>query len=230
VRTLPLRPDIDQLRRQARDLRRGAASGDEDAVRRLLAVSAVPTLSAAQLALAREHGFPSWARLKAEVGRRLAEDLDPGDFAIRPVASLEELTAAFDALGARSAPAITHQDRRFDELARRFPADRSLMLVLEFGGRIVGGLLACRRGDVVTPRAIAFEPGAPVEALMTRLLQMLEAGARRLGAVAISEGGVERDVRPLYERLGYRGRNPMSKALLPLPGRAREAVLRRAAR
>jgi hypothetical protein len=228
VRTLPLRPDLDQLRRQARDLRRAAAAGDEDAVRRLLAVSAVPTLSAAQLALAREHGFPSWAGLKTEVRRRLADELDPADFEIRPAGSLEELTAAFDALGAWSAPVITHQDRRFQELARRFPEDRSLMLVVEYGGRIVGGLLACRRADVVTPRAIAFEPGAPREALLTRLLQTLEEEARRLGAVAISEGGVGRDVRPLYERLGYRGRNPMSRALLPLPGRAREALVGRA--
>src|SRR5262249_43967237 len=51
MRELPLRPDLDQLRRQARDLRRAAAAGDEDAVRRLRAVSTATTLSAAQLAL-----------------------------------------------------------------------------------------------------------------------------------------------------------------------------------
>lgn len=231
MRELPLRPHLEQLRRQARDLRRAAAAGDEDGVRRLRAVSAAPTLSAAQLALAREHGFPSWARLKAEVQRRLAADLHPTAFTIRPVGSLEELTAAFDALGAWSAPATTHEDRRFLELARRFAADRSLMLVVEHEGRIVGGLLACRRGDVATPRAIAFTPGAPVETLLARLLGALEDAARPLGVVEVLEGGVGPDVRPLYERHGYRGRGTlMSKPLLPLPGRAREAVLRRAGR
>ena len=49
MRLLPERPNLDQLRRQARELQRR---------------SKPLTLSAAQLALAREYGFPSWARLK----------------------------------------------------------------------------------------------------------------------------------------------------------------------
>jgi hypothetical protein len=56
---LPGRPDIDQLRRQARELLRAARGGDPHALSRLRAVSERVTLSAAQLALAREHGFPS---------------------------------------------------------------------------------------------------------------------------------------------------------------------------
>ena len=67
---LPDRPDLDQLRRQARELLRAAADGEPYAVGRLRAVSPRVTLSAAQLALAREYGFPSWAALKAEVARR----------------------------------------------------------------------------------------------------------------------------------------------------------------
>jgi hypothetical protein len=94
----------------------------------------------------------------------------------------------------------------------------------------VGGLLACRRGGAVAPRVIGVEPGVPEEPLLVRLLRALEATARRLGADSISEGGVEAALRPLYERLGYRGRDPMSKPVLPLPGRAREALLRRTAR
>jgi len=57
MRRLPQRPDLDQLRRHARELQRR---------------SKPLTLSAAQLALARDYGFPSWARLKAEVERRRA--------------------------------------------------------------------------------------------------------------------------------------------------------------
>ena len=67
---LPERPDLDQLRRQARELLRAAVGGEPRAVDRLRAVSPHVTLSAAQLALAREYGFQSWAALKAEVARR----------------------------------------------------------------------------------------------------------------------------------------------------------------
>jgi len=70
---LPDRPDADQLRRQARELHRSALGGDAAALRRLREVSGKVTLSAAQLAVAREYGFPSWPRLKAEVDRRRAE-------------------------------------------------------------------------------------------------------------------------------------------------------------
>jgi len=67
---LPERPDLDQLRRQARELLRAAADGDPRAVDRLRAVSPHVALSAAQLALAREYGFQSWTALKTEVARR----------------------------------------------------------------------------------------------------------------------------------------------------------------
>ena len=67
---LPDRPDLDQLRRQARELLRAAADGEPHAVDRLRAVSPRVALSAAQLALAREYGFQSWTALKAEVDRR----------------------------------------------------------------------------------------------------------------------------------------------------------------
>jgi hypothetical protein len=71
---LPGRPDLDQLRRQARELLRAAADGEARAVARLRVVSDRVTLSAAQLAVAREYGYRSWPALKAEVERRrLAE-------------------------------------------------------------------------------------------------------------------------------------------------------------
>jgi uncharacterized protein len=67
---LPVRPDLDQLRHQAKDLLHAAQRGDPDAVARISAVSGRVILSSAQLALAREYGFASWARLKLEVERR----------------------------------------------------------------------------------------------------------------------------------------------------------------
>ncbi len=65
--TLPARPDLDHLRRQARHLLRAAKSGDAAAGDRIGAVSGRLNLAAAQLAIARDYGFASWARLKAAV-------------------------------------------------------------------------------------------------------------------------------------------------------------------
>ncbi len=83
---LPPHPDLDQLRRQAKDLLRAAQHGDTDAVARVHAVSDHLILDSAQLAVAREYGFASWARLKTEVTRREIFDA-------RDVARLNSLLA-----------------------------------------------------------------------------------------------------------------------------------------
>jgi hypothetical protein len=67
---LPERADIDQLRRKARELLRAAVAGEPEALARLRAVSERATLAAAQLAVAREHGFRSWPALRSEVENR----------------------------------------------------------------------------------------------------------------------------------------------------------------
>jgi len=67
---LPPRADLDQLRQRAKDLLKAAKRGDADALARLHAVSGQLILDSAQLALAREHGFASWAKLKTEIDRR----------------------------------------------------------------------------------------------------------------------------------------------------------------
>jgi ankyrin repeat protein len=75
---LPPRPSLDQLRRRAKELRDAARSGDPAALARITAHtpaarSGTVTLAAAQLATAREHGYPSWPQLAAEVQARAAE-------------------------------------------------------------------------------------------------------------------------------------------------------------
>jgi ankyrin repeat protein len=83
---LPDRPDLDQLKNQAKDLLKGHKAGDPEAFRRIqanhprLAGSSAHqvqafrfTLSGAQLVIAREYGFSSWPKLKAHV-----ESLSPG--------------------------------------------------------------------------------------------------------------------------------------------------------
>jgi hypothetical protein len=75
---LPPRPSLDQLRRRAKELRDAARSGDPAALARITAYtpaarSGTVALAAAQLAIAREHGYPSWPQLVAEVRARTAE-------------------------------------------------------------------------------------------------------------------------------------------------------------
>lgn len=68
VRKLPVRPDLDQLRHQARDLHRAILRGDPDAISELREHSprvdpANAKLSEAQHALARSYQASSWPRL-----------------------------------------------------------------------------------------------------------------------------------------------------------------------
>lgn len=76
VHPLPERPDMDQLRRRAKDLRNAGRRGDPDALARLARhrpAGAPVTLAAAQLVVAREHGCASWPQLKATVEERLMD-------------------------------------------------------------------------------------------------------------------------------------------------------------
>lgn len=71
-RSLPQRPSLDQLRHQAKELLAAARAGDAAALNRFESHVGVVAresvvLSLAQLVIAREHGFASWARLKAAV-------------------------------------------------------------------------------------------------------------------------------------------------------------------
>jgi ankyrin repeat protein len=55
--------NLEQLRKQAKELVKAARAGDEDALARL--GGREPILARAQLVLAREHGYPSWPALVA---------------------------------------------------------------------------------------------------------------------------------------------------------------------
>ena len=76
ARRLPVRPDLDQLRRQAKDLLRAARRGDPDALADLTTYHPAYAperadaahrgdlkLADAQLALARSYAVPRWPRL-----------------------------------------------------------------------------------------------------------------------------------------------------------------------
>jgi hypothetical protein len=90
TRKLREHPDLDQLKRQAKELLEAYGAGDADAVAEVNAHyrSADPekfALHDAQLVLARSYGFDSWPKLKAYVDgvsvRRLADSARAGDLA-----------------------------------------------------------------------------------------------------------------------------------------------------
>src|SRR4030095_1259918 len=86
-KSLPSRPNLEQLRNQAKDLLKSHKGGDPQAVERFRVShprcssaseseirAARLSLSDAQLVIAREYGFASWARLREHV---LLESGDP---------------------------------------------------------------------------------------------------------------------------------------------------------
>jgi len=87
VRTLPPHPNLDHLKHQAKDLLKEHAARTQEAAQRLREfhprfrgasdaeiLDAPLGLSDAQLAIARESGFPSWTRLKRHIERPTVSD------------------------------------------------------------------------------------------------------------------------------------------------------------
>lgn len=85
-RELPARPDIEQLKHQAKDLLKSSRSGELAAIERIRnshpraaeIETATVRLSDAQLVIAREYGFESWPKLKTAVDDILVGQGDPG--------------------------------------------------------------------------------------------------------------------------------------------------------
>jgi ankyrin repeat protein len=109
IRELPAHPSFEHLKKQARQLLRGVLQADSSALDRFREVQvthATPAarLAQAQLVIAHEYGFESWANLKAQVGA-LSDD---------PV---EALTAA---IKANDAPLVR-------QVLARYPALKSTL-------------------------------------------------------------------------------------------------------
>jgi hypothetical protein len=79
-KSLPARPSLESLRKQAKQLARAIAGGDADAIARArvqLPNAALPlTQRNAQLVIAREYGYAGWQDLTAEVSKRLGRGLE----------------------------------------------------------------------------------------------------------------------------------------------------------
>ncbi len=79
-KSLPARPSLESLRKQAKKLARDIAADDADAIARarvhLPHVDLPVTQRNAQLVIAREYGYAGWQDLTAEVSKRLGKDLE----------------------------------------------------------------------------------------------------------------------------------------------------------
>src|SRR5436309_3517092 len=79
-KSLPARPSLESLRKQAKRLARDVAAGDSVAIERARAhlptVEPPLTQRNAQLVIAREYGYAGWQDLTAEVSKRLGKGLE----------------------------------------------------------------------------------------------------------------------------------------------------------
>jgi GNAT superfamily N-acetyltransferase len=178
---LPTRPNLDQLRRQARELQRAGGA---------------VTLAEAQLAVARRYGFASWPRLKQHV-----ESVVPDDgFVLRYVRTSDELrqlwTLLFTIVGADPDPERRAHWRVFE----RFDEQRHRMLVVDRGRRLVGGALGLH--------LLALEPDVRGLGLGRRLLEAAEVEAMTDGDDLRLHADPEST--PFFVHLGYAQRGGTS--------------------
>lgn len=199
---LPMRPDLEQLRHQARELQR--------------ATEPRPTLSRAQLMLARAYGFASWPRLKAEVDFRRALCDHPGDLVdVRPVLSEDELLRTHRVISAQFPPRRYPPSHGIELLLRRLGEDRGLTVLAEADGRILGGALGVRLGPDLKIVSIALLPEVRGHGIGTRLMAALEREAVRRGMGSIYLGAASEAARDFYRRLGFAGRRSLMEKSLP---------------
>ena len=189
--------DLDQLRRQARELLRAARAGDADALARLDAIAVAPTLAGAQLALAREQGFSSWSKLKADVDRQAAARLEPssprGPFVLRRARTPNELRALWRTVHALVGVDEPEEWRWLREL-ERYRERPHEFLVVEQDGRIVAGALSLG--------LLAVDSSVRHLGLGRRLLQTVEAEQIASGAESLSTH-VGHDPRGFLIAMGY---------------------------
>lgn len=185
---LPPRPDLDQLRNQAKDVLRAAKRGEPDAMARLRAVSDRLILDSAQLAVAREYGFASWAALRTEVDRR--EILDRSD-----VTGLDALLTEHPDLARTPMQSWCDHPRGASPLGyvamMRYDTTQGIWRDVAGTGALARSLLAAgalvdgEPGDAETPLITAASYGDAEVALV-----LIQAGADLTATASATAGGV----------------------------------------
>jgi hypothetical protein len=119
-KSLPIRPSLESLRKQAKKLARDIAAGDAEAIARarvhLPHVDLSLTQRNAQLVIAREYGYAGWQDLTAEVSKRLGQGLEWAvEQARRIIHARAAKTSSLDSAAGTIMPSIlAMRDRSFD--------------------------------------------------------------------------------------------------------------------
>ena len=199
TRVMRENPDIDQLKRQARELLAAYRAQSPDAVHEVEAYHRTATpatfaLHDAQFVLARAYGFESWSKLKAGVegvtAKRLHDAVKKGDLeAVRALlARRPEIVDLLPGKPSGSEIRALH----IAVMARDVDMTR---LLLEAGADTRGGIWPNR--DATGPRTMAVDRGYDeIVALMTaheekrgaRVVHALEDGVRRLSDAMLTGG------------------------------------------
>lgn len=215
VKRLPSNPNLEHLKYQAKDLLKGYAARDPGVAQRIREFhphfngstdarifDTQLSLSDAQLAIAREYGFPSWARLKAHIEKpTLANQLNlPHHERIEdaPFRHAVNLIDAGEAAGLRAYlrkhPNLVHQHVVF-EGGNYFRNPTLLEFVAE--NPVRHGTLP---GNIVEVTRVILDAGVERDALNETLM-------------LVSTGSVPRECRvqlPLIDLLCDRGADPGS--------------------
>ncbi len=188
-KSLPARPSLESLRKQAKKLARDIAGGDAGAIARarahLSTVDRRVTQRNAQLVIAREYGFAGWQDLTAEVSKRLGNGLE---------------------WAAAQARRVIHDNdvERLRQLLAEFPALLSWQASDGDGGLL--GMATGSYGDSFDPdRERNFTRAACAELL-------IDAGA--VVAPSVCEGLVESRARELLQMFRRKGLLPRTLTFL----------------
>jgi Ankyrin repeats (many copies) len=182
-KSLPARPSLESLRKQAKKLVRDIAAGDDEAIARarmqLPDVDLPLTQRNAQLVLAREYGYAGWQDLTAEVNKRLGHGLE---------------------WAATQARRVIHDNdvERLKQLLAEYPA-----LLSWQGNDSDGGLLAIATSSY----SDSFDPNR--EQVFTRVAcaeLLIDAGA--VAAPSVCEGLIESRARGLLQLFRRKGLLP----------------------
>ena len=213
-RHLPVRPNLDQLKHQAKDLLRAIKAGDPAATAELLKhhpeklVPAEAQLADAQLALARSYGLPSWPRLVLACRMTDAicrDDLDT----VRDLVMTHPYLLHEDARGVKGnwGPPMSY--------AANLGRDRIIAMLHDQGAVDVQFAFerACLQGEIDTARRLCAMgarpvPGSvmgPCETLNSEGLSLL----LELGAEIVDEHGDR--LAPVAMILEGYGRHPAGK-------------------
>src|SRR5688572_23356299 len=150
ARDLPARPNLDQYKKQAKELLAACRSGDAAALERVAVHRRVSrlTLADAQFVLAREHGFDSWPKFSRHIEQLVLA---------RALALITNPVEAF--IEAACAPRNGHRSGTLEQaelIRQRYPE-----VAGDFYAAAILGDEATVRGVLARDTVFASAPGGP---------------------------------------------------------------------